>query len=140
MGKRKIDSGDHREYRDGCFSRVFFISEDGLRVSRRNRRPPRRSPEVRQGWGKSRTRRGVPPARSKSPFFLDFGVIKSISREISSHQIHISDFPNYGVPNPLENFRPGRPFEPSFSPSSWPAPLQHDPVSPARRLTCGPVA
>jgi hypothetical protein len=34
----------------------------------------------------------------------------------------------------------GRPFEPSFSPSSWPAPLQHNPVSPARRLTCGPVA
>ena len=34
----------------------------------------------------------------------------------------------------------GRPFEPSFCPSSWPAPLQHDPVSPARRLTCGPVA
>ena len=30
--------------------------------------------------------------------------------------------------------------EPSVSPSSWPAPLQHDPVSPARRLTCGPVA
>ena len=41
---------------------------------------------------------------------------------------------------PLEKFCPGRPFEPSFSPSSWPAPLQHDPVSPARRLTCGPVA
>ena len=27
-----------------------------------------------------------------------------------------------------------------LSPSSWPAPLQHDPVSPARRLTCGPAA
>ena len=40
----------------------------------------------------------------------------------------------------LRAFLPGRPFEPSFSPSSWPAPLQHDPVSPARRLTCGPVA
>ena len=40
----------------------------------------------------------------------------------------------------LEKFCPGSPFEPSFSPSSWPAPLQHDLVSPARRLTCGPVA
>jgi hypothetical protein len=40
----------------------------------------------------------------------------------------------------LENVCPGRPFEPSFSPSSWPAPLQHDPVRPARRLSCGPVA
>ena len=45
------------------------------------------------------------------------------------------------APNsPLEKFCPGRPFEPSFSPSSWPAPLQHDPVRPARRLSCGPVA
>ena len=40
----------------------------------------------------------------------------------------------------LEKFCPGSPFEPSFSPSSWPAPLQHDAVSPARCLTCGPVA
>ena len=40
----------------------------------------------------------------------------------------------------LENFCLGWLLEPSFSPSSWPAPLQHDPVSPARRLTCGPVA
>jgi hypothetical protein len=40
----------------------------------------------------------------------------------------------------LENVCLGRPLEPSFSHSSWPAPLQHDPVSPARRLTCGPVA
>ena len=40
----------------------------------------------------------------------------------------------------LQNVCLGRPFEPSLSPSSWPAPLQHDPVSPARRLTCGPPA
>ena len=40
----------------------------------------------------------------------------------------------------LEKFCPGSPFEPSFSPSPWPAPLQHDPVSSARRLTCSPVA
>jgi hypothetical protein len=41
---------------------------------------------------------------------------------------------------PLEKCCPGRPFEPSFSPSSWPASLQHDQVRPARRLSCGPVA
>ena len=40
----------------------------------------------------------------------------------------------------LENFCPVRPFEPWFSPSSWPAPLPHDPVRPARRLSCGPDA
>ena len=40
----------------------------------------------------------------------------------------------------LRKILPWKPFRTLFLPSSWPAPLQHDPVSPARRLTCCPFA
>ena len=40
----------------------------------------------------------------------------------------------------LRKILPWKAFRTIFLPSSWPAPLQHEPVSPARRLSCGPVA
>jgi hypothetical protein len=40
----------------------------------------------------------------------------------------------------LRKILPWKAFRTIFLPSPWPAPLQHEPVSPARRLACGPVA
>ena len=65
--------------------------------------------------------------------------------EVGQRNLAAAKATMYAVPGQkrqqsLRKILPWKPFRTLFLPSSWPAPLQHDPVSPARRLTCCPFA
>ena len=115
-------------------------------TSRAKEMPQPRALERRlPGWPRARGPRSAAstPFDPRQPFWRErSGEPGNCKKRLLFDRATMYAVPGQKRQQALRKILPWKPFRTLFVflPSSWPAPLQHDPESPARRLTCGRAA